>query len=74
MTQCLAFLDKSENDEIISDDINRFLNHLAKFKEDWQVKQVKEAVGLYEYFKTNDIIQKPSPEILADDQWKTAAK
>jgi integron integrase len=74
VTQCLAFLDKPENDEIRPVDIDRFLNHLAKIKEDWQVKQAKEAIGLYEYFKTNDIIQKPSPEILTDDQWKTAAK
>jgi integron integrase len=74
VTQCLAFLDKPENDEISPVDIDRFLNHLAKIKEDWQVKQAKEAIGLYEYFKTNDIIQNPSSEILADDQWKTAAK
>ena len=73
VTQCLAFLDKSENDGITPEDIDRFLNHLSRFKEDWQIKQAKEAIGLYEYFKTNDVFQNPSVDMPADHQWKAAA-
>lgn len=32
------------------DDINRYLRYLQKSKEDWQIKQAKEAIGIYQYY------------------------
>ncbi|MBN2298736.1 MAG: integron integrase [Deltaproteobacteria bacterium] len=32
------------------DDINRYLKYLQKSKEDWQIKQAKEAISLYQYY------------------------
>jgi hypothetical protein len=59
VTQCLAFLDKSEKDEITSDDINRFLNHLAKFKEDFLKQMISFKTPLQKYLRM--INGKPPP-------------
>ena len=73
VTQCLAFLDKAEKDDIPPEDMDRFLRHLENFREEWQVRQAKEALDLFGYFKSNDLFRNPSTDTSSEDQWKAAA-
>ena len=70
VTQCLAFLDKAETDDISPEDMDRFLHHLGNFRKEWQVQQTKEAIDLFGYFKSNHLFRNPLADISADDQWK----
>ncbi|MBI5849072.1 MAG: integron integrase [Nitrospirae bacterium] len=50
VSYCYLFLDQPENIILTSDQIQCYLNHIAKTREDWQVKQAETALRLYGYF------------------------
>lgn len=50
VTYCYLFLDQPEHISLISDQLQSYLNHIAKTREDWQVKQAETALRLYGYF------------------------
>jgi integron integrase len=54
---CYSFLEKSESEAVTLEDKERFLNHLAKTHEGWQVNQADNALRLYDFFLA---YQKPS--------------
>jgi len=45
------FCNKNPEDSIGTEDIERYLKHLSKGHEEWQVKQASEAINLYLFFK-----------------------
>jgi len=51
ITQFYAFYDKSLCDDVSHEEIDGFLRHLMKSREDWQVSQANEAIRLYIYYK-----------------------
>ena len=47
INQFYAFCDKSPGDDVSAEEIDGFVKHLMKSREDWQVKQAKEAIQLF---------------------------
>jgi hypothetical protein len=47
ITRFYAFYDKSLCDDVSSEEIDGFLGHLMKSRENWQVSQANEAIRLY---------------------------
>ena len=45
------FCKKHPEDRIKTEDIERYLKHLSKSREEWQVKQASEAIRLYDFFR-----------------------
>lgn len=57
VSDCYSFLDKSDSNTLSAEEKSRFIKHLAKTNEDWQVNQADNALRLYDYFlSTNNEI------------------
>ncbi len=52
VSDCYRYFDKPETQLLTNDQNAKFLNHLAKKHEDWQVQQADRALRLYGYFLT----------------------
>ena len=50
VSDCYALLDQPLASNLSRDQKKRFLSHMAKRHEDWQVKQADTALRLYDYF------------------------
>lgn len=50
VSDCYRYFDKPETQVLTNDQNTKFLNHLAKKHEDWQVQQADRALRLYGYF------------------------
>jgi len=50
ITQFYAFYDKSPCDDVPHEEIDGFLRHLMKSREDWQISQANEATHLYIHY------------------------
>jgi hypothetical protein len=50
VSDCYRYFDKPETQLLTNDQNAKFLNHLAKKYEDWQVQQADRALRLYGYF------------------------
>jgi hypothetical protein len=46
VNQFYAFCDKIPGDDVSAKEIDGFAKHLMKSREDWQIKQAKEAIQL----------------------------
>lgn len=53
VNDCYGFLNCSEKDQLAWEKVQKYLYHLEKKREPWQVKQAEYALRLYRYFKTN---------------------
>lgn len=74
LSQFYAFCGKVAEDEITPGEIDGFIKYLTKTREDWQVKQAKEAIRLHRYYlnRKPQAIGKQGLEI--DGQWKYVAE
>jgi integron integrase len=54
VSYCYLFLDQPDNYVLTSDQLQSYLNHIAKTREDWQVKQAETALRLYGYFLSSE--------------------
>jgi hypothetical protein len=54
ITRFYAFYDKGLCDDVSSEEIDGFLRHLMKSREDWQVSQANEAIQLYIYYNRRE--------------------
>jgi len=70
ITQFYAFYDKSLSDDVSSEEIDGFLGHLMKSREDWQVSQASEAIRLYICYNRRKCQSKADADIDSDTQWK----
>jgi len=73
VTRFYAFCKKHPKDPITTEDIERYLKHLSKSKEEWQVKQAAEAIQLYQLFKDGKEITQNKEKLQVSDQWKLIA-
>ncbi len=48
-SQFFKFIDKKSNEEITPEEVERFLKHLTKKREEWQVTQAEKAIRIYLY-------------------------
>ena len=70
ITQFYAFCDKGLCDDVSHEEIDGFLRHLMKSREDWQVRQASEAIRLYIYYNRRKCQSKADADIDSDTQWK----
>ncbi|MDI6744301.1 MAG: hypothetical protein QMD07_02875 [Thermodesulfovibrionales bacterium] len=70
VSDCYRYFDKPETQLLTNDQNTKFLNHLAKKHEDWQVQQADRALRLYGYFL--DRMQRNENGTSSDmpDDWK----
>jgi len=59
---------------ITGDLLDAFGRHLNKRFEEWQIKQAKEAVRLYGYYKAAELKRQEAKDRKYDDDWKRAAE
>jgi len=50
VSKCYAFSNKDTDASLSAGEVDKFLRHLARSCEDWQVNQAREAGTLYAYF------------------------
>jgi len=50
---CYGFLNCSGGNQLVWENVQKYLYHLEKVKQPWQVKQAEYALRLYKYFQTN---------------------
>lgn len=74
VSQFFAFCGKPPENPIASADVDRFLGHLARSREDWQISQAKEAIGLYRYMAGLSSRQLAQKNLNSDAQWKSVAE
>jgi hypothetical protein len=47
---CYSFTDQPDTCLLTSDQVQNYLNHISKTREDWQVQQAEAALRLYGYY------------------------
>ena len=71
ISRCYSYLDKSDSEILSRDEKKRFLKHLSRTNEDWQVNQADNALRIYDYYlSTKD---KLNPGEDSDDAYKWAS-
>jgi integron integrase len=73
VSQLYAFCGKEPGDIVSADEVSRFLKHLGKSREEWQVKQAGEAIQLYEYYKRRRQEFKAGKDFGSDKEWRFVA-
>jgi hypothetical protein len=68
-----AFHNKGPMAEISTDEIEAYLRRLSKSREEWQVKQAKEAIDLFLFFRGKRLRQPSKKSLDMDAAWKEAA-
>jgi integron integrase len=74
VTQFYGYCNKHLGDAVKTEDIDRYLKHLSKHREDWQVKQAGEAIQLYLFYRRR---KQPRPtwgKMDGNGQWGAAAE
>ena len=74
VSQVYAFSGKDVGNNISTDDVDHFLKKLARYREDWQIKQAKEAIDLYRFFLRKRSKKSVHTEMESDVQWKEVAE
>lgn len=74
VSQFYAFCEKDVGDNISANDVDHFLKNIAKHREDWQIKQAKEAVDLYRFFLRKHSRESACTEMESAAQWKNVVE
>lgn len=53
ISSCYAFVNQPDNSLLSSGEIQNYLNHISKTREDWQVKQAETALRFYGHYLTS---------------------
>src|SRR3990170_2878528 len=69
VSACYSFLDRAGSEVLERAEKARFLKHLSKTYEDWQVDQADNALRIYDYFLASDNADRPESGKAADDGW-----
>lgn len=59
VSYCYSFLKQPDTRLLTIDQVQSYLNHISKTREDWQVKQAEEALRLYGYYLSSTF-EKPA--------------
>lgn len=54
VSSCYSYLDQPDNIILTSDQVQGFLNHLARSREDWQIRQAEAALRHYSYHLSSE--------------------
>jgi hypothetical protein len=72
--QFYDFCDKPLYNEVSADEIDAFLKHLARSREEWQVNQASEAIQLFIYFNRREYQGQAKADLDSNTQWKAVAQ
>ena len=61
VSYCYSFLEMPDNIILTSDQVQSYLTHISKTRQDWQVKQAETALRLYEYYLSSSLSGAPVP-------------
>ena len=67
---CYTSLGKQVRDSLKSNEVNNFLHKLGRDHEDWQVRQAKDAINLYLFFRSKETSLKPIKSCGSETEWK----
>lgn len=70
VSDCYRYFDKPETQSLSNDQNAKFLNHLARKHEDWQVQQADRALRLYGYFLIRRQRNEDGTSSDMPDDWK----
>lgn len=70
VADCYRFFNAPEGLLLTNEQTSRFLTHLAKKHEDWQVQQADRALKLYGYFLSNATKGEDDPGTDMSEDWK----
>ncbi len=70
----LNFIDKKSTEEITPKEVERFLKHLTKKREEWQVTQAEKAIRIYLYYEAHKNRPLSIHNEGSNDQWKVVAE
>jgi len=73
VSQFFNYFDKKPNDEISSEEIEKFLKYLTKRKEEWQVTQAGKAIRIYQFYETYKNRLLTGHNAKSNEQWKAVA-
>ena len=65
---------KKPEDPVMQEEIENFLNHLSRHREEWQVKQASLAIQLYQYYKERKKKGETAEILGLNAQWKSVAE
>ncbi len=74
INQFYAFCDKIPGDDVSAEEIDGFVKHLMISREDWQVKQAKEAIQLFIYYTRRKSQTEGKADLQSDTLWRGVAK
>jgi integron integrase len=74
VTRFFKFYNKSPEDSVTHEEIERFLKYLSRNCEDWQVKQASQAIQLYQYYRERKKTEKITESLESNAQWKLIAE
>jgi integron integrase len=74
VNQFYTFCKKRPSDTITTEDIEGYLKHLSRSREDWQVDQASKAINLYQYFKDRENTTRNKEGQGVSTQWKAVAE
>ena len=78
VSYCYTFVNQPDNCLLTSDQVQSYLNHISKTREDWQVQQAETALRLYGYYLSAELkrpagaVETGRPE--TKGLWKTVEK
>jgi len=55
VSYCYSFLDQPDNSLLTSEQVQSYLNHISKTREDWQAKQAEAALRHYGYYLSSEV-------------------
>jgi len=74
VTLFYEFCDKDPEDSITEEDIERYLKHLSRSREEWQVNQAFEAINLYQFYKDRENTVHIKEGLAVSAQWKSVSE
>jgi integron integrase len=72
--QFYGFCGKLPYGEVSAEEIDTFLKHLTRFREEWQVNQASEAIQLFIYFNRREYQGQAKADLDSNTQWKAVAQ
>ena len=74
VNQFYAFCDKTPGDDVSAEEIDGFVKHLMKSREDWLVKQAKEAIQLFVFYSRRKTQTDAKVDMQSDTLWRAVAQ
>jgi len=73
VTRFFSFLKRNPEDPVSKEEVDAFISSLSLKNEEWQVKQAKDAVQLFLYFRKRKYADFKSEEMPENEEWRRAA-